>query len=81
MPTMKDAPLRASGDSDMSRSGELTERGYYGQALRAGQVPKSSASEGRTLNALLWGLNVVLWLLGGALVVWRLYSVYIAGGE
>jgi hypothetical protein len=81
MSAIRDAPQQASGDADMGRSGELAERGYYGRALRAGQVPKYLASKGHTLNVLLWGLNVVLWLLGGALLVWRLYAVYIAGGE
>jgi hypothetical protein len=77
---MKDAPQEAASDLELGQHSEPTERGYYGQALRAGQVPKLSPAAGRMLNTLLQGLNVLLWLLAMAFVSWRLYTVHIGGG-
>ena len=57
-----------------------TERGYYGQALRAGLVRKLPPVAPRTVNVLLWVLTVVIGLLLMAFVVWRLYNLHFVGG-
>ena len=65
------------GDFDADRSRKLTERGYFGQALREGRVRQPSLETLRTVNILLWVVNVIIWLLAAAFVAWRLYAVYL----
>lgn len=65
------------GDLGVGRSNKLTERGYFGQALREGRVRQPSPEVPRIVNMLLWVLNVVVWLLAAAFAAWRLYAVYL----
>jgi hypothetical protein len=67
-------------DLDTGQFGRSTERGYYGQALRERLVHKPLPLAPRTVNILLWVINVVTGLLLTAFVAWRLYTLYFVGG-
>jgi len=76
----KSTALEDADDPDVGQSGKIIERGCYGRVLREGQVRPSPPGGSRRVNTLLWVLNVVLWLLLGGFVAWRLYAVHIVGG-
>jgi hypothetical protein len=67
-------------DFDAGESSELTERGCYGQALREGRVRQPRQGASRTVNMLLWVLNIVGWLLAAAFIAWRFYAIYFVEG-
>ena len=73
----KNTALEDADDLDMGQSGKIIERGCYGRALRGGQVRPSPPGGSRRVDTPLWVLNVVLWLLLGGFVAWRLYAVYL----
>ncbi len=66
-------------DRDTGQFGKPTERGYYGQAFRQGLVRKPPLGASRTVNILLWVINVVTGLLLVAFMVWRFYALYLVG--
>ena len=67
-------------DLDVGQSGEFIERGCCGRALREGRVCPSPLRASRRVDIPIWVLNVVLWLLPGGFVAWRLYAIYMVGG-
>jgi hypothetical protein len=54
-----------------------TERGYYSQALRKGQVRRPPPNAPRLVNTLLRVLNIVSWLILMAFIAWRVYLFYL----
>ncbi len=76
----KGTALEDVADLDVNQSDEVIERGCYGRVLHEGQVRPSPPGGSRRVDTPLWVLNVVLWLLLGGFVAWRLYIIYIVGG-
>lgn len=76
----KGTVLEDVDDLGVGQPDRIIERGYYGRALREGQVRPSPPRGSRRVDTPLWVLNVVLWLLLGGFVAWRLYAVYMVGG-